>query len=298
MPVLIPILIIIFLAGVEGVVLFFWRRSYNWKAYCASVIDIGGREGILNIYLSYGIAVPFIQYTWAHRLYTLDLGTPLEFIVLFFGLEFCYYWFHRLSHRIRLFWAHHAVHHSSNDLNLAAALRYGWTSRIGGSQLFFLPLIWLGFSPTIVFSALTLNLTYQFWLHTDWIGKLGWLEFWLNTASHHRVHHAKNPEYLDANYGGVLIIFDRLFGTFIPEDDAIPCRYGLVKPLLSNNPVIIAFHEWSALLRDLRHTRSWRARWNYLWGPPGWREDGNGYTTKDLRAMQRMGALTPVFVEE
>jgi hypothetical protein len=133
------------------------------------------------------------------------------------------------------------------------------------------PLVWLGFDPVPVLIANTLNLLYQFWLHTEWVPKLGWLEYVLNTPSHHRVHHAANPEYLDRNYGGVFIIFDRIFGTFVAERDDLPCRYGLVKPLRSNNPVVIGFHEWIALASDLRRARSWRDRWSHLFGPPGWR---------------------------
>ncbi len=127
--------------------------------------------------------------------------------------------------------------------------------------------------------AVALNLLYQFWLHAEWIPRLGWLEYVLNTPSHHRVHHAANLEYLDHNYGGVLIIWDRLFGTFVAERDDLPCRYGLVQPLRSNNPVIIAFHEWAALVGDLRHAGSWRDRWSYLVEPPGWQPDRHRTTT-------------------
>jgi sterol desaturase/sphingolipid hydroxylase (fatty acid hydroxylase superfamily) len=134
-----------------------------------------------------------------------------------------------------------------------------------------------------VFAVVSLNLLYQFWLHADWIPKLGWLEYVFNTPSHHRVHHAANPEYLDANYGGTLIVFDRLFGTLIEERADLPCRYGLVKPLLSNNPFVINFHEWRALGRDLWQARSWRERLHYLFDAPGWRPEGRGTTTEDLR---------------
>jgi sterol desaturase/sphingolipid hydroxylase (fatty acid hydroxylase superfamily) len=128
--------------------------------------------------------------------------------------------------------------------------------------------------------AIGINLLYQFWLHAEWIPKLGWLEYVLNTPSHHRVHHAANPEYLDHNYGGVLIVFDRLFGTFVAERDDLPCRYGLVEPLRSNNPIVIAFHEWVALMRDLIRARTWGERWSYLFGPPGWRPDQHAADAK------------------
>jgi len=222
-------------------------------------------------FLSLSLAAPAYDFAQAHRLFTIPLDTAVAVFVLLIGQDFCYYWFHRCSHRIRWFWATHAVHHSSNDLNFAAAYRFGWTGRLTGTAIFYVPLVWLGFDPRPVAIASALNLLYQFWLHTDWIPKLGWLEYVLNTPSHHRVHHAANPEYLDRNYGGVFIIFDRIFGTFVAERDDLPCRYGLVHPLLSNNPVVIAFHEWVALARDVWNARSWRDRWFYIFGPPGWR---------------------------
>jgi sterol desaturase/sphingolipid hydroxylase (fatty acid hydroxylase superfamily) len=195
-------------------------------------------------------------------------GTAGAIGVLFVGQELCYYWFHRCSHRLRFFWANHAVHHSTNEYNLSAAYRFGWVSRLIGTSAFFVPLIWLGFPQGAVFVTLNLNLLYQFWLHTDWVPRLGPLEWIFNTPSHHRVHHAANPEYLDKNYGGVLIVFDRLFGTFAAEREGVPCRYGLTTPLRSNNPLWIAAHEWVALGRDLWRARTVAAGWRAVFGPP------------------------------
>jgi sterol desaturase/sphingolipid hydroxylase (fatty acid hydroxylase superfamily) len=169
---------------------------------------------------------------------------------------------------VRWLWASHAVHHSPNQLNLSAAYRFGWTGRLVGSTIFFVPMIWFGFPPRAVFITLALNLLYQFWLHTGWVPKLGPLELVLNTPSHHRVHHATNPEYIDKNYGGVLIVFDRLFGTFAAERDGVAIRYGLVEPLHSYNPVWIAIHAWVALGRDLWRATSWPERARVLFGPP------------------------------
>ena len=199
---------------------------------------------------------------------TIPLGMTGAIAGLILGREFCYYWFHRCSHRMRWLWASHAVHHSPNELNLSAAYRFGWTTRLIGTGGFFAPLVWLGFRPEPVFVALSLNLLYQFWLHTDWIPRLGPLEWVLNTPSHHRVHHATNPAYLDKNFGGVLIVFDRLFGSFAAECESEPCHYGLVEPLRSNNPVWIAFHEWAALGRDLWRARGWRQWRQALFAPP------------------------------
>jgi sterol desaturase/sphingolipid hydroxylase (fatty acid hydroxylase superfamily) len=275
---------VIVIATVEAVVLgFVMRRRYDWKAYLASLADALSRQYLVGVFLPLSIAGPLIGWAWTHRLATIPLSGPVAFVVLFLGQELCYYWFHRASHRVRWFWASHAVHHSPNELNLGAAYRFGVTGRLTGTVAFYAPLIWLGFPPGAVFATLSLNLLYQFWLHATWIPKLGWLEYVLNTPSHHRVHHAANPEYLDANYGGVLIIFDRLFGTFVEERADLPCRYGLVHPLRSNNPVVIAFHEWRALAGDLWHATSWSARWHHVFGPPGWRADGTGLTTENLR---------------
>jgi sterol desaturase/sphingolipid hydroxylase (fatty acid hydroxylase superfamily) len=256
-------------AAVEAVAYLFWRpKEYDWRASLASLADLLVRQNLVYTLLAFGLADPLIGWAWQHRLTTLPLDGLGALAVLFLGQEFCYYWFHRASHRVRWFWASHAVHHSPNQLNLSAAYRFGWTGRLAGSMAFFAPLIWLGFQPRAVFTTLSLDLLYQFLLHATWIPKLGPLEWLLNTPSHHRVHHAANPEYRDANFGGVLIVFDRLFGTFRAERDDVPCRYGLVTPLESNNPIRIAFHEWLALGRDLVAARSFRAASLALLGPP------------------------------
>jgi sterol desaturase/sphingolipid hydroxylase (fatty acid hydroxylase superfamily) len=263
---------VIVLATIEGLVLTAGRKGrYDWRAYFASLGDVLVRQYVVYTYLPLSLAAPAIGWAWRHRIATVPLDTASAFVLIFVGQEFCYYWFHRLSHRVRYLWANHAVHHSPNELNLSAAYRFGWTGRIAGTAIFFVPLIWVGFPSGAVFATLTLNLLYQFWLHAAWIPKLGWLELVFNTPSHHRVHHAANPEYLDANYGGVLIVFDRLFGTFVAEREDLPCRYGRVEPLRSNNPAWIAFHEWFALVSDLWQAQSWRARGGHLFGPPGWR---------------------------
>ena len=276
---------VIVFATVEALILtFLARRSYNWRSWAASVTDALVREYLVYAFLSVSVIGPLIGLAWQHRLGTVPLGGLASFAVLFVGQELCYYWYHRAAHRVRWFWASHAVHHSPNEFNLGVAYRFGWTGRLAGNSLFFVPMIWLGFAPQAVFATLSLNLLYQFWLHTEWVPKLGWLEYVLNTPSHHRVHHASNAEYIDANYGGVLIVFDRLFGTFIAERDDLPCRYGLTTPLLTNNPIKIAFHEWRKLARDLRQVRSWREAVGTLFGPPGWRTARNAAEIKMVRA--------------
>lgn len=258
------------------------RRAYDWRATGVSLFDLVARVSI-QIFLPLSIATPLIVFAFRHRLTTIALDGTTALLALFIGQEFCYYWFHRAAHRVRWFWCNHAVHHSPNELNLSAAYRIGMLSRLTGSSVFYVPLVWLGFPPKVVFEVLSLNLLYQFWIHATWIPKLGWLELVLNTPSAHRVHHAANLEYLDANYGGVLIVFDRLFGTYRAERDDLPCRYGLVTPIHSYNPLRIEFHQWTKLARDLAGARSVREVLGYLFMPPGWVPSGEGETTEALR---------------
>lgn len=258
------------------------RGAYDWREAAVSLFDVVARLSI-QIALPLTIAAPFIAWAWQHRIADIALDSAWAIGALFLGQELCYYAYHRASHRVRWFWCNHAVHHSPNRLNLSAALRIGWFGRLSGTPLFFVPLVWLGFPPRIVFAMLSLNLLYQFWIHATWIPRLGWLEYVLNTPSAHRVHHASNLEYLDANYGGVLIVFDRLFGTYRAERDDLPCRYGLVKPIRSHNPLRIQFDQWQRLLHDLRRSRRPRELIGTLLMPPGWRADGRGETTDDLR---------------
>jgi len=281
---------VIVIATLEGLVLaLVMRRDYNWRAYGASLADALGRQYLVYTLLPLSIAQPLVDLAWKHRLFTIPLNNTLAVVVLVIAQDLSYYWFHRASHRVRWFWATHAIHHSSNEFNLAAAYRFGRTGRLTGAAVFYVPMIWLGFAPGPVFIAAGINLLYQFWLHAEWIPKLGWLEYVLNTPSHHRVHHACNAEYLDRNYGGIFIVFDRMFGTFVAERDDLPCNYGLVKPLRSNNPVVIAFHEWAALGRDLWRSPTWRARLACLIGPPGVGEavpTGSTPTPREDRSVQ------------
>lgn len=270
-------------ALVEGVWLSRTRKEgYDWKASACSLADLAGRQ--LLRFVPLAIIAPWMAWAWEHRFFTQSLDNVGSILLLFFGLEFFYYWYHRFSHTTRWFWSGHSPHHSPNQLNLSAAYRLGWLGRLTGSTLFFTPLVLLGFTPTVVLSALVLNLLYQFWLHADWIPRLGWVEGIFNTPSNHRVHHARNPEYLDANFGGVLVIFDRLFGTYIPERADVPCDYGTVTPTVSSrNPFVVNFSPWIGLFKDLRTARSLHEVWMYTFGPPGWRPNGEGLTTADIR---------------
>jgi sterol desaturase/sphingolipid hydroxylase (fatty acid hydroxylase superfamily) len=166
-------------------------------------------------------------------------------------------------------WATHAVHHSTTQLNLTAAIRLGWTGNISGNFLFFLPLALVGFHPLAIVTMLGINLFYQFFIHSDFAPNLGVLEWVLNTPTHHRVHHACNEPCLDRNYGGILIVFDRLFGTFAEQPGDQPLRFGLVGGAPSFNPIRIALGEWIAMLDDARKARGTSAKLRALFGPPG-----------------------------
>ncbi len=221
-----------------------------------------------------------VAFQAVHSVRLFDLGyTPAVFVACFLLEDLAYYGFHRISHESRWFWASHVVHHSSRLYNLSTALRQTWTGRISLTWVFWLPLAWVGFPPPMIFLFTGISLIYQFWIHTESIDRLGPLEWVLNTPSHHRVHHATNPRYLDANYGGVLIVWDRLFGSFVREEADDRPRYGIVKNLDTYNPLRIAFHEWAAIARDLAAAGSWRDALAYLFGPPGWSRDGSRSTT-------------------
>lgn len=261
--------LIVLVSLIEGWVLS-RRQAYDWKAVGVSVLDLVMRLAI-NVGVPLALSTPVTRWAHEHRLMQLELDSWQTFVLLFFGQEFCYYWYHRAAHRVRWFWCNHAVHHSPNELNLSAAYRIGIFGKLTGTFLFFSPLVWLGFEPKLVMLTLTLNLLYQFWIHATWLPKLGWLEYVLNTPSAHRVHHASNAAYLDANYGGVLIIFDRLFGTYVAEREDLPPRYGLVKPITSYNPLRVEFTQWIDLIADLRKARSLKHVLGYLLMPPAWR---------------------------
>jgi sterol desaturase/sphingolipid hydroxylase (fatty acid hydroxylase superfamily) len=288
---IVPIVLVAALA--EGAWLSRTRpEGYDWKAWACSLADLIGRR--LLAFIPLALVAPWLAWAWQYRFFTQSLDNVGSVLLLFVGLEFFYYWYHRVSHTSRWFWMVHSVHHSPNQLNLSAAYRLGWFGKLTGTTLFFTPLVLLGFEPATVLSALLLNLMSQCWLHADWIPKLGWLEHVFNTPSNHRVHHARNPEYLDANFGGVLVLFDRLFGTYVEERSDVPCEYGLVSPTVSSrNPLVVNLGPWIGLARDLRGARSLSDVWNYMFGPPGWRRDGQGLTTVELRARHSLESGRP-----
>lgn len=261
------------------------KAEYDTRDTLANVAVSGGSIffwGMLS-WLYYG----GVTFAYTHRL--LDVPFTWWSLLIVFVLDDCrYYWWHRISHRSRWFWASHIVHHSSQHFNLSTNLRQSWTSEFSGLTLLNVPLAFIGFHPGTIALAFTVNLLYQFWIHTEAIDRMPrWFEWLLNTPSHHRVHHASNPRYLDANYAGVFMLWDRLFGTFVPEQADEPVRYGLVKNLGTFNPARIALHEYVGLARDLlRRNLTWMQRAGYLFGPPGWNHEGSAKTTAALRAAE------------
>jgi sterol desaturase/sphingolipid hydroxylase (fatty acid hydroxylase superfamily) len=193
---------------------------------------------------------------WQLALFRFPLGSAWTWIAGFFVVEFAYYWFHRASHRLRWMWASHAVHHSAEQLTLLSSLRLGWTNVLSAGWLVYLPVILVGFDPRLVAALLVFDLHYQFFLHTEMKLPLGPLEWILNSPAHHRLHHGANSWCIDRNYGGVLIIFDRIFGSFAAEcaDDVI--RYGLAGRPVEANPVKLAWREWRSMLAEMRKAGS------------------------------------------
>ncbi|MDT3318905.1 sterol desaturase family protein [Shewanella sp. SP1S2-4] len=200
------------------------------------------------------------------KLFDIEMG-PLSFIALMVAQDFCYYWFHRASHRVRWMWAAHVVHHSSENMNFSTAFRQSLMYPLAGMWVFWLPLVVIGFDPNWVVFVVLLNLGLQFFVHTQAIKSLGPLEWVFNTPSHHRVHHGRNPQYIDKNYAGVLIIWDKLFGTFEPEVETV--IYGITKPVNSFNPLKVTFSEWRDMFAEVTAIGlSVKQRLRILFAPP------------------------------
>ena len=233
--------------------------------------------------LGSGAIAGVAAFLYAHRLFDIPFAWwawPLCFVLD----DLNYYAFHRSAHRVRWFWASHVNHHSSQHYNLSTALRQTWTGFFAGSFLFRIWPILIGFHPVMLLFCGGLNLIYQFWIHTEVVDRCPrWFEAVMNTPSHHRVHHATNPRYLDRNYAGVFIVWDKIFGSFTPELQSETCRYGIVKNLGTFNLLWGVFHEWVGIARDL-WTAPLRYKLHYLLAPPGWSHDGSRDTSDMIRA--------------
>ena len=244
--------------------------------------------GALAAGLIYAVAMWFYE----HRFATIPV-TWWAWGLCFVLDDFNYYLFHRSAHRVRWFWAAHVNHHSSQHYNLSTALRQTWTGPLAGSFLFRIWPALIGFHPAMILTVGGANLIYQFWIHTETIGRMPrWFEGVFNTPSHHRVHHATNPLYLDRNYAGVFIIWDRMFGTFQRESEDLPPRYGIIKQLGSFQLLHAVFHEWRAMLGDFWQA-PWRHKLSYLFRSPGWSHDGSREGSDAIRARwhERQGEI-------
>ena len=253
--------------------------EYEFKDAGTSIL-----MGLVNVFIGLftkGIVLGVFLFLYQYRFFTIPFAW-WSWLILLFAEDLCYYWFHRISHESRLFWASHVVHHSSQKYNLSTALRQTWSGSFY-SFVFWIPLLLIGFHPIMVMTQMAISLIYQYWIHTELIKKMpNWFEAIFNTPSHHRVHHATNPQYLDRNHAGIFIIWDKLFGTFEPEVEK-PV-YGLVKNIETYNPIKIAFLEWVNMFRDFSFSKtSFLNKVKYIIKPPGWKHDGTGVLSSDLR---------------
>jgi sterol desaturase/sphingolipid hydroxylase (fatty acid hydroxylase superfamily) len=263
-PVFLGLIAIEFVVGVVR-----GRNTYRLADAMAS-ISAGMLSEITKLFLRLG-AIGVYGLVFSHlALWQLPADAWWVWLLALVGYDFCYYWYHRFGHRVAVGWAAHAVHHQSEDYNLSTALRQTGTGFLFG-WIFYLPLAVLGV-PTVVFATVALiDLLYQYWVHTQQIGKLGWFDRWFCSPSNHRVHHAVNDAYVDKNYGGILIVWDRMFGTFTEEDDAEPCVYGTRSPLQSWNPLTANLQIYRDLVLDCRRAQRWSDKLRVWAQPPGWR---------------------------
>lgn len=243
-------------------------NTYSFKDTFANIslsLMYQASEAIFNILIISSI------YTWIykHGLQLFNQTTFLNIALLFILQDFLYYWFHFTSHKVRWLWSSHVTHHSSLKLNFSTAFRQSLTYPISGMWAFWLPLAYIGFKPDMVILIVALNLAFQFFVHTELIKKLGWAEKIFNTPSHHRVHHATNDQYIDKNFAGIFIIWDKIFGTF--EEEVEKPIYGITNQIYSFNPIKLTFHEWSSMLKDIIINKDIR----YLWKPPLWNKENS-----------------------
>jgi len=260
------------------------RKSGNYTKKDAVTSITMGIGNVLLGFVNKAYIILILYYVYdSFRIFTIPIAW-WSFLVLLLLDDVTYYWFHRTSHTSRFFWASHVVHHSSQKYNLSTALRQTWT---GGffSFVFWLWLPLLGFHPAMIFLQMGISLLYQYWIHTEIIIKMPkWFEYVMNTPSHHRVHHASNIRYLDKNHAGIFIIWDRIFQTFQPELEEEKPKYGLTTNITTYNPFEIAFHEWTAMFKDIVTAKTTMfKKILYLVKPPGWKHDGTGITTKELQ---------------
>lgn len=239
---------------------------------------IMGIGSVLINLVTVGIVYQEYSFVYQYSFFKIE-STWWAWILLLFAEDFCYYWFHRIGHESRFFWASHVVHHSSESYNLSTAVRQTWTGTMINA-VFWFPLLLIGFSPLMVITQQSISLIYQFFIHTEQVRKLGVLELIMNTPSHHRVHHGSDLKYLDKNYAGIFIIWDKMFGSFQPEEE-VP-NYGLVKNIHTYNPIKVAYIEWWNMFKQMFKVGSFVNAIKVMFMPPGWSPEG-GTTTAELQ---------------
>lgn len=266
----IPIFFI--LIAVELIYTFYKKLNYYRINDSIANLSQGIGSQLVGIFLK---TVTFFGYLYIYEHWRLlsFSNTAWTWLILFMGVDFFYYWFHRYSHQINALWAAHIVHHQSEEYNLTVALRQSWFQS-GFSWMFYLPLAFVGFEPIMFLTVSAFNTLYQFWIHTRAIDKMGPLEWILNTPSHHRVHHGSNPKYIDKNHAGTLIIWDRLFGTFQKEEEEVV--YGITSPLASWNPLWANFHYWVELYTTFKNTNGLKEKLSVFFNSPGWFPESMG----------------------
>ncbi len=290
-PIVLSIPIYFLLIGIELLVER-WQRTEHYHFHDALTnISCGLTQQVTGVFMKI-IGVTAYAFLYQHAALLHVPRTWATGLLLFVLVDFCYYWAHRMSHEINLFWGGHVVHHQSEDYNLSVALRQGsWQELF--TFAFYLPLAVIGFEPTFFVYMSAFVTLYQFWIHTEFIGRLGPLEWVLNTPSHHRVHHARNPKYIDRNYAGALIVWDRLFGTFQPEEER-PV-YGVTTPINTWNPLWANLDHYTQLWQQVRHTPGVGDKLRTLFGRPGWRPEhaGGPYVVPDVAVATYQKYATP-----
>src|SRR5688572_10099641 len=269
------------------------RQLYSWKDTAANIYLLLLNSAIDLLFR--GVYILILDYCYRHHIFSFSHAVVYWFMLIILE-DFLYYWLHRFDHEVRLFWAVHVTHHSSEHMNFSVGFRSSVFQPLY-RFIYFIPLALMGFQALDIVFVYSATQIWGIFVHTEMVRKMGWLEYVLVTPSHHRVHHASNAKYLDKNMGMLLIIWDKLFGTFqpeLPEENYQPMKYGLTKPLEKETPRTIVFHEWQSIFKDLaRKDITWKEKWNYLFGPPGWSHDGSRMTSTELREMEE-GSSEPI----
>jgi sterol desaturase/sphingolipid hydroxylase (fatty acid hydroxylase superfamily) len=261
------------LIAVELVAARFLEKDVYRLPDSISDLSCGILDQLLGVFVKTGLFAGYVYLYKQHRLFSMPSGSAWVWAACFLGVDFFYYCSHRFSHEVNAGWATHIVHHQSEDLNLAVALRQSALGQLY-TWIFYLPLAVAGFPPLMFLTLNAANTLYQFWVHTRLVGKLGPIEWVFNTPSHHRVHHARNPQYIDKNHAGTLIIWDRLLGTFAEEKE--PCVYGITTPLRNWNPVWANVHYWVELFDKAKRTGRFVDRVRMFTSRPGWQPEDQG----------------------